>query len=397
MNEPAVFQTPTKTMPLDNRHRLDDGTSLDHRAIHNVFGMQNVRGTYDGLRVLRPNERPFVLTRAAYAGTQRYAATWTGDNSSTWNHIRMSTPLMLNMGISGYPFVGSDIGGFAGSPPMDLLTRWIELGAFNPIYRDHTGKGTNDQEPWAGGPEQEAIRRRYIELRYRLLPYTYTTVEETTRTGLPIMRPLFLDYPGTSAFYDDDRDFLFGNDLLVEPVVTEMLDPLVLNLPPGIWYDFWSAKQVVDKDKLELHPKLDELPLYARAGAIIPLQNVIQYTGETPTGPLELRVYPGDNCHGALYQDDGHSYEYQKGAFLRVSYSCATLNGALSVTSHVERDGFKPWWNTIEMRIYGLATSPKDVRLGEKSVNGWKYDDQQHSIEFAVPDAVGDWTVRVVN
>lgn len=397
MNEPALFETPTKTMPLDNRHRLDDGTSLDHRAIHNVFGMLNVRGTYDGLRTLRPNERPFVLTRAAYAGTQRYAATWTGDNSSTWNHIRMSTPLMLNMGISGYPFVGSDIGGFAGSPPMDLLTRWIELGAFNPIYRDHTGKGTNDQEPWAGGPEQEAIRRRYIELRYRLLPYIYTTVEETTRTGLPIMRPLFLDYPGTTAFYDDDRDFLFGNDLLVEPVVTEMLDPLVVNLPPGTWYDFWSAKQVVDKDKLELHPNLDELPLYVRAGAILPMQNVIQYTGQTPAGPLELRVYPGSNCHGGLYQDDGHTYDYQKGVFLRVTYSCTLETAGVTVNSHIEQNGFKPWWNTAEVKIYGLATSPKEVRLGDKSVSGWKYDDLQHFIQFTVPDAASDWTARIVN
>ena len=397
MNEPALFETPTKTMPLDNRHRLDDGTSLDHRAIHNVFGMQNVRGTYDGLRTLRPNERPFVLTRAAYAGTQRYAATWTGDNSSTWNHIRMSTPLMLNMGISGYPFVGSDIGGFAGSPPMDLLTRWIELGAFNPIYRDHTGKGTNDQEPWAGGPEQEAIRRRYIELRYRLLPYIYTTVEETTRTGLPIMRPLFLDYPGTTAFYDDDRDFLFGNDLLVEPVVTEMLDPLVVNLPPGTWYDFWSAKQVVDKDKLELHPNLDELPLYVRAGAILPMQNVIQYTGQTPAGPLELRVYPGSNCHGGLYQDDGHTYDYQKGVFLRVTYSCTLETAGVTVNSHIEQNGFKPWWNTAEVKIYGLATSPREVRLGDKSVSGWKYDDLQHFIQFTVPDAASDWTARIVN
>jgi alpha-glucosidase len=397
MNEPALFVTPTKTMPLDNRHRLDDGTSLDHRAIHNVFGMQNVRGTYDGLRKLRPNERPFVLTRAAYAGTQRYAATWTGDNSSTWNHIRMSTPLMLNMGLSGYPFVGSDIGGFAGSPPMDLLTRWIELGAFNPIYRDHTGKGTNDQEPWVGGPEQEAIRRRYIELRYRLLPYTYTAVEETTRTGLPIMRPLFLEYPQTAAFYDDDRDFLFGNDLLVEPVVTEMLDPLVLNLPPGTWYDFWSAKQLTDKDKLELHPKLDEVPLFVRAGAIVPMQRVIQYTGETPTGPLELRVYAGDDCHGALYQDDGHSYDYQKGAFLRVAYTCALADAGVTVVSRIEKNGFKPWWNDAELKIYGFASSPKEVRLGDKGVSGWKYDEAQHSVQFTIPDAVSDWTARVLN
>ena len=199
MNEPALFNVPTKTMPLDNRHRLDDGTTLDHRAVHNVFGMENVHATYDGLRKLRPNERPFILTRAAYSGAQRYAATWTGDNSSTWNHLKMSVPQLMNMGLSGFPMVGDDIGGFAGSPPMDLLTRWIEVGAFNPIYRDHTSMGTNDQEPWVGGLEQEAIRKRYIELRYRLLPYSYTALEETARTGLPLMRPVFLDYPQTTG------------------------------------------------------------------------------------------------------------------------------------------------------------------------------------------------------
>ena len=174
MNEPSVFLRADKTMPLDTVHRLDDGTTLDHRAVHNIFGMENARATYDGLRKLQPDERPFVLTRAAYAGTERYAATWTGDNSSTWNHLGMSVPTLLSLGISGYPLVGDDIGGYAGSPPADLLTRWFEVGAFNPIYRDHTAKGTADQEPWVHGPEHEAIRKRYIELRYRLLPYIYT-------------------------------------------------------------------------------------------------------------------------------------------------------------------------------------------------------------------------------
>jgi alpha-glucosidase len=279
---------------------------------------------------------------------------------------------------------------------MDLLTRWIELGTFNPIYRDHTAADTNDQEPWVGGAEQEAIRRRYIELRYRLLPYTYTTVEETSRTGLPIMRPLFLEYPQTAAFYDDDRDFLFGNDFLVEPVVTEMLDPLVVNLPPGTWYDFWNAKPLTAKDKLELRPKLDELPLYVRAGAIVPMQNVIQYTGETPAGPLELRVYPGDNCHGALYQDDGHSYDYQKGVFLRVAYSCVVANNGVTVSSHIEKDGFKPWWNTTELKVYGIISSPKEVSVGDKPVSGWKYDKAQHFVQFTIPDAASDWTARII-
>jgi alpha-glucosidase len=397
MNEPAVFETPTKTMPLDNIHRLDDGTTLDHRAIHNVYGQQNVKATYEGLLKLRTNERPFVLTRAAYAGTQRYAATWTGDNISTWNHIRISTPIMLNMGLSGYPFLGSDIGGFAGSPPSDLLTRWIELGVFNPIYRDHTAKFTADQEPWANGDaEQVAIRKRYIELRYKMLPYIYTVVEETTRTGLPIMRPIFLEYPEVPEFYSDERDFLFGKDLFVSPVATELVDPMIVKLPPGTWYDFWTSTAYTDKDKIELRPKLDEVPLYVRGGAILPMQPVVQNTGEVPAGPLELRVYPGADCEGSLYQDDGHTFGYQKGEFLRVQYSCSSTPEALSVSSHIVKNGYKPWWNSAKVTVYGLASAPKEIRVGEKVVSGWRYDAASHSAAITVPEAVSDWTLRVV-
>src|SRR3989442_1545840 len=236
MYEPAIFQRADKTMPLDTRHRLHGGITLDHRAIHNVYGMQNVRATYEGLLQLRPNERPFVLTRAAYAGTQRYAASWTGDNTSSWNHLRLSVPNLLSLGISGYAFVGDDIGGYDRSPPADLLTRWIELGAFNPIYRNHTAKGTADQEPWVHGPEHEAIRRRYIELRYQLMPYIYGSMEETTRTGIPLMRPIFVEYPEAKEFYGEEREFLFGRDLLVAPQVVEMLDAYEVKLPPGHWY-----------------------------------------------------------------------------------------------------------------------------------------------------------------
>ena len=166
---------------------MDSGGVASHREVHNVFGMQNSRATYEGLRKLEGNRRPFVLTRATYAGGQRFAASWTGDNSSTWNHYRISIPTLLSLGLSGYPLVGDDIGGFIGSPPPDLLTRWIELGAFNPIFRDHTEKGTLDQEPWVHGAEQEAIRKRYIEARYRLLPYLYTLAEEAARTGVTLL------------------------------------------------------------------------------------------------------------------------------------------------------------------------------------------------------------------
>jgi alpha-glucosidase len=395
MNEPAVFETVTKTMPLDNRHRLDDGTILPHSAVHNIFGLQNVRATHDGLLKLRPNERPFVLTRAAYPGAQRYAATWTGDNISTWNHIRISTPIMLNMGLSGYPLVGSDIGGFAGSPPADLLTRWLELGVFNPIYRDHTGKGSENQEPWENTPDQEVTRKRYIELRYRLLPYIYTAVEETMRTGLPIMRPVFLEYPQLADFYVDDRDFFFGHDLLVEPVVTEMVDAEELKFPTGTWYDFWSPAKFTEKDKVTTRPRLDQVPLFVRAGAILPMQPVVQSTSETPVGALELRVYPGDDCHGSLYQDDGHSFGYEKGEFLRMNYSCAVAPGSVSVSSKVEKAGFQPWWKDVTVTVFGVASAPKEVRVGERTVSDWSYDKAVQSVTIYIKDANRDWTSAV--
>jgi alpha-glucosidase len=408
MNEPSVFKRADKTMPLTTRHRLDDGTTLDHRAIHNVFGMQNVRGTYDGLRKLQPDERPFVLTRAAYAGTQRYSATWTGDNSSMWNHLGMSTPMLLSMGLCGFPMVGDDIGGFAGSPPADLLTRWFEVGAFNPIYRDHSAKGTADQEPWVSGPEQESVRRRYIELRYKLMPYLYSGMEEATRTGIPFMRPLFLEYPQLTNFYGDNRDFLFGGDFFVAPVVTEMVDAEVVQLPPGDWYDFWSSEKHGSAAPLRLNPKLDEMPLYVRAGAIIPMQPIVQSTADVPNGPLQLRVYPGVDCHGTLYQDDGHTFAYQRGEFLRVNYTCQASPGGVSISSAVEKNAFQPWWTAVEVTVYGVVTAPKmtevtvygesaDVKAISKAQNtaSSRYDPAMHSVTLIVPGGPHEWTANV--
>jgi len=400
MNEPSIFKRADKTMPLDTVHRMDDGTKLDHRAIHNVFGMENVRATYDGLRKLQPDERPFVLTRASYSGAQRYAASWTGDNSSTWNHLKMSTPTLLSMGISGFPLIGDDIGGFAGSPPADLLTRWFEVGALNPIYRDHTGKDTADQEPWVHGPEHEAIRKKYIELRYELMPYLYTGMEESTRTGLPFMEPVFLEYPKATDFYGNNRDFLFGRDFFVAPVTTEMVDAEEIELPPGDWYDFWTNARVTSKEKFKLHPALAEMPLYVRAGAIIPMQAVVQSTSEKPEGPLQLRVYlsggaPASDCRGSLYQDDGHTFAYQRGEILRVNYSCQVSPGVVTVTSSVEKAAYQPWWKNAEVTIYGVAAAPREVRIGEQVLRESRYDSESHTVTLTVPDAMKNWTVRL--
>jgi alpha-glucosidase len=394
MNEPSVFERADKTMPLETVHRFDDGTTLDHRAVHNFYGMENARSTYEGVRKLQADERPFVLTRAAYSGTQRYAATWTGDNSATWNHISMSTPMLLNLGLSGYALAGDDIGGFASSPPTDLLTRWYELGVFNPIYRDHGAKGTADHEPWASGPEQEAIRRRYIELRYQLLPYIYTGIEDMSRSGIPFMRPIFLDYPQQENFYNDDRDFLFGNDLFVAPVVTETLDAEELQLPPGDWYDYWTSQKHATKEKIALHPALDVLPLYVRAGAIIPMQPIVQNTEEKPNGPLEIKVYAGDDCRGSLYEDDGHTFAYQRDKFRRTNYNCRVSPGSVTVSATTEKNTFQPWWHAARITIFGILTEPKELRIGQQATRDWRYDAKSQAIVVTVPNAQENWAIH---
>ena len=386
MNEPTIFDTPTGTMPLDLVHRVDSGGTARHREVHNVFGMENSRATYEGLRELQGNRRPFVLTRASYAGGQRFAASWTGDNSSTWTHYRMSVPTLLNLGLSGYGLVGDDIGGFIGSPPPDLLTRWFELGAFNPVFRDHTNKGTLDQEPWVHGPEHEAIRRRYIEARYRLMPYIYTLAEEASRTGVPLMRPLWLEHPEAEVPRDaEDRLFLFGPDLLVEPKLDEMLDPLGIVVPPGVWYDYWTGERWDGSPKQKIPVGLGDLPVLVRGGAIVPHQPLVQSTAEVPKGPLELRVYPGPDCHGSLYMDDGVTFEYQKGAFLRLAASCQENADSVRVTTGAAEGAYVPWFSSIAFVVHGLRSEPKRVAVDGRPIRSFTYDDKKKIVTVVVP------------
>jgi alpha-glucosidase len=405
MNEPSVFVYPTKTMPDDVQHRIDEPgfktRIANHLEIHNIYGLENIRGTYDGLLALRPDQRPFVLTRATYAGGQRYAATWTGDNSSTWNHLRMTVPQIVNLGLSGFAMTGADVGGFAGSPPVDLLTKWIELAAFQPIDRDHAAKGTRPHEPWVDGPEQLAIRRRYIEERYRLMPYLYTVTEEMSRTGLPIMRPLFLEFPdattdGHPLDLDAGSEFLFGPDLLVAPNPSpEEIAPYEVHLPPGVWYDYWNGDRIDQLSKtasqdleqrdrkqpdkpLMISPTLEDLPVYVRGGTILPIAPLVQSTNEIPQGPLTLRVYSGPNCSGDLYQDDGKSFAFRTGAYLRLHFTCqSNADGTLAVHIDAQQGSFLPWWKEVRIEAFGwtpkrhLAIAEQGTLAMSQSGSAW--------------------------
>jgi len=392
MNEPAIFERADKTMPLDTVHSVED-RKTDHREIHNVLGMQNARATQAGLLRLEPNLRPFVLTRAAYAGAQRYAATWTGDNSSTWNHMRISIPQLLNLGVSGYAFVGDDIGGFNGSPTPELLTRWMELGAFNPIYRNHGMKGSRNREPWVDGPEHEAIRRHYIELRYQLLPYIYTGMEETSRTGIPLMRPMFLEFPDQKDFESTDTEFMFGPDLLVAPKVNEFVGAYDVKFPGGVWYDFWTGQRVTGST-VSVDPSLDSVPVYVRGGAVIPEQAVVQNTAEVPQGPLRLLVYPGPACQGSLYQDDGNTLEYTRGQFLRMQFNCDAQPGLKfhisTTTAHYQNR-----WNSTEIVFFGVEKSPRQVSVNGSLSHDWRYDASAKTVTVSL-NALATATILVL-
>jgi alpha-glucosidase len=384
MNEPSVFDVPDKTMPLNIVHRVD-GRATDHREVHNVYGMQNARATYEGLLALSPHIRPVVMTRASFSGGQRYAATWTGDNSSTWSHLQLSLPMLLNLGVSGYALAGDDIGGFGGSPKPDLLTRWFELGTFTTIDRNHTAFGTADQEPWVHGPEQENIRRHYIEARYRLLPYIYTSMEETARTGLPLMRPMFLEFPADPDFVTTGDEYMFGPSLLVSPQISEMIDPQHVALPRGEWFDYWTGRKVPSQSSLTIQPKLDKLPVFVRAGAIIPQQPVVQHVEEIPNGPLELRVYPGPGCQGSLYQDDGNTLDYLQGKYYRATFLCQLKSDSIAIAISKPEGTYLAWWKSIRVETFGITAKPKDVTLNGSRRDDWTFDPETQSVAIEIP------------
>jgi alpha-glucosidase len=372
MNEPAIFDTPTKTMPLGTMHRIEgDGflaRSASHSELHNVYGMENSRATFEGQLKLRPNVRPFVMTRASYAGGQRYAVTWTGDNSSTWDHLRLAVQQMLNLGLSGFSWSGADVAGFVGGASPDLMTRWYEIAAFTPVFRSHSANDAPRAEPWVDGPEHLAIRRRFIEERYRLLPYLYAVAEESARTGDPVMRPTFYDYPQMqSASCDQSMAFTLGRDLLVAaPPRPEQPRAYDVCLPDKGWYDYWTGLPVVS-EKINETPKLDRLPVFVRPGAIIPRQPLVQSTADTPAGPLELDVYPGKDCRGELYLDDGVSL---RSSSLRQTITCNTSPNGIELRFGERRGTYRPWWKSISVTVHGagivrklIADQPRPVTI----------------------------------
>ncbi len=331
MNEPAIFGG--GTMPDLVMHQLE-GRGGTHREAHNVYGLLMARAVWEGCRQHAPDQRPFVITRAAYAGVQRYACVWTGDNVADWSHLRQALTMMLSLGLSGQPFSGSDIGGFIGTPSPELYARWIQLGACSPLFRTHTAHGTPAQEPWSFGEEVEAIARKYLKWRYRLLPYLYTCFEEHLRTGLPVLRPLWLHDFEDPRTHDIDDAFLLGSQLLIAPILEPGVRSRHVYLPSGRWYDFWSDRCYTGPAEILVEAPLNLMPVFVRAGTVLPLGPALQHTDE-PCETLELHVYPGQG-QGMLYEDDGHSWAYEAGVFRRTTFTLEATSSRLSLKAHTE-------------------------------------------------------------
>jgi alpha-glucosidase len=401
MNEPSVFCL-RRTMP-DALRFVDEGRGAGHAELHNQYGLLMAKASWEGYRRIRPDRRPFVLTRSGFAGVQRYAAIWTGDNLAAWNHLRMAVPMLLGLGLSGVPFVGADIGGFFGSPSDELYSRFLQLGVLMPFCRTHSYFRARAREPWCFGEAHEQANREIIELRYRLLPHFYTAFSQHTRIGSPVLRPLFWEHPDDPAALEVPDQFFLGDHILAAPVLQRGRDQRKLYLPAGRWYRFGSnevfggARWVtvsaprVDPGAPRRGAGLAGLPLFVRAGAVVVMQEVEQYVGERQAEELECHLWDGGDARSELYEDAGDGYEYVAGRWRLTRFQVTATPEALMI--RLEREG-DPTVGARRFRVFvhGLERAPPEVQMDGVPV---PFEWQERKVVFTT-ERMANGEIRVV-
>ena len=383
MNEPAVFQVTRATFPDEVYHDMD-GHGATHAAAHNVYGLKMTEASHAGLKRSRPAVRPFLLTRATYAGGQRYAACWTGDNSATWRHLRTANHQCIRLSLSGFSLSGSDIGGFAGDPDGELYTRWVELAVFHPVMRTHSmgsnadgatqtdkeavaaAEETNrrDQEPWSFGEPFTTYCREAIGWRYRLLPSLYTALEALHRHGTPVLVPGYMDDPTDRRLVDRDT-FRFGEHLFVDPVLKEGQVAKRSYLPAGTWYHLQTGERFAGATRFRHETPLGAIPAFVRGGAVVQLDPVRQHTGAEFPEPPELHVFHAEGqLDSSLYQDAGEGYDFERGDYLRTRFTYSGGLGRGEVSASREGDFAPPFGAyTLVWHLGDLEKSSGDLRL----------------------------------
>lgn len=342
MNEPASFRG---EIPGDVVFHNEEEAST-HNKMHNVYGHNMAKATYEGLKKYS-GKRPFVITRAAYAGTQKFSTVWTGDNQSLWPHVQMMIPQLCNLGLSGFSFAGTDIGGFGADTTPELLTRWIEGALFSPLYRNHAALGTRSQEPWVFGEPTLSIYRKYLKLRYRFIPYLYDEFYRESKTGLPVMRPLVLNYENDPHVYNMNDEYMVGEDILTAPVVQEGQTKRAVYLPEGEWIDFWNGVEYAGRNTILVDAPIGKLPLFIKKNTILPWGKEVSHISGEPDESMTFRLF-GKKGKYVHYQDNGTDFKYQKGEY---NLYKVEVNKDGSVKVKLEKHGFGPVYRRITVQL----------------------------------------------
>jgi alpha-glucosidase len=401
MNEPAGWQRDVRlgrlivpwraqdTSRMRQADPTDPGRSVPHEAVRNLYGHQECRATRAALEAARPDERPFVLTRSGFAGIQRLAAVWTGDNHSSWASLRASMPMLLNLSLSGVAFCGADIGGFAFPCTPELYARWIQIGALYPFARTHSMWAKPRQEPWRFGARVEAIARGALELRMRLLPYLYGLFCESEASGAPVWRPLFYEFPDDPEAAAVEDQVMLGPALLAAPVLRRGVRAREVYLPAGTWFAWDDDARLVGPRRLRVDAPLERLPLFARAGAALPTQSPVQHTGETPAEPLVIEVFPGADGETTLVEDDGRSTACARGGEARRALAVeARSGGRLRLRLGAQSGDYDPGPRALRVCLRACPP-PARVTLDGVAlargdgVPGWRHAGGRLDVRFA--------------
>ncbi|GHO77998.1 alpha-glucosidase [Ktedonobacter sp. SOSP1-85] len=395
MNEPALFIPLNSTMPSDVIHP-GGGKARLHTQVHNAYGSLMVQATREGLLRLRPQQRPFIISRSGYAGVQRHALIWTGDNSSTWEHLAMSVTQLLNLGLSGVGWAGADVGGFYGDTSGELLTRWTEFGIFQPFCRNHSEKQTRHQEPWVFGEPYTSTIRDLLKLRQRLLPYLYTLFEECHRTGAPLLRPLFWHCPEDMDAYGASDQFLCGDVLLVAPITRPGAEYRHVYLPTGTWFHYWTGERFEGPMHILAHAPLGQPALYVRANTAIPFWPAMNYVGQAPADSLTLILYPASGSgNAALYEDTGDGYAYIEGEYARRTILCECDEKQIRVILGEQEGTFAPTRQRLHLELREVPTAPAEINLGDQPI-AWYYDHEQRRVSINLAATANEQTIEVL-
>lgn len=343
-----------------------DGHPTTHKQGRNVYALEMARASHEGMKQAT-GERPFTLSRSGYAGLQRYAAIWTGDNTADEDHMLLGVRLLNSLGLSGMPFTGMDIGGFTGTPTAGLYARWMQIGAFTPYFRNHAASDSRSSEPWTYGEDVLNISRNYINLRYRLMPYLYSSFYQASNSGLPVMRSLAIDYTHDEQVYSRhyQNQYMFGDAFLVAPFASNK-EFGRLYLPQGEWFDLYSDKLEAGKQAKALELRLDRLPVYVKAGSIVPMQSLVQSTAQQPEDTLFIHVYHGVQGNTvSYYEDDGKSYAYQNGDYYKRQISFKPERKEIQFDAVEGKHGSK--FRKLEILLHGFQ-GVNSVELNGKTL-----------------------------